>query len=408
MNRNALEGIRVLDLGMITAGAASSQVLADFGADVIKIEARKRFDLFRQWGQVAAGAQGLGINESPPFRAVNRNKRSLALDLKTEEGRDIFLRLVAVSDVVLENFRRGVLERLGIAFDDLKKANDRIVLVSLSSQGPDGPESGYISYGSSLEASGGLMSLTGFTGPVWTGGNVNFPDQTVSIVAPGMVIAGLMQRNSTGRAVHVEVPQREVVTSMLGEVVLEASLTGHVAGLRANRDPDFAPQGAYPTRGDDRWIAIAVASDPDWAVVCEVLALALDPQLSFTQRRAAHDEIDRAIAERTRQSDGRELARLLQSKGVAASEVLQPDEVLDDEQLETVGQRTRVPDDELWHRGFLARLSRTPGQLRRRAPNLGEHTAEILADLLGLDANEIRRLETKDVLFTDQKIGVVS
>jgi crotonobetainyl-CoA:carnitine CoA-transferase CaiB-like acyl-CoA transferase len=391
---------------MITAGAAASQVLADFGADVIKVESPTRFDGFRQWTQVSGGAGAdKDINRSPPFRSVNRNKRAIAIDLKAREGRDLFLRLAAVSDVVLENFRRGVMERLGIGFKDLQAVNHKIVLVSLSSQGPDGPESGYISYGSSLEASGGLMSVTGFSKPVWTGGNMNYPDQTVSVAAPGMVIAGLLQRDQTGEAVHVEVPQREIVTSLLGEVVLRASMTGQVQGLHGNRDPDFVPQGVYPTHGADRWIAITVSSDAEWAALCEVLELELDGPWDFEQRQAEHDWIDKAIAARARTWDGAKLAQQLQDRGIAACPVLRPDEVAQQDQLTAVNGRTRLPDDEYWHRGFLARFSRTPGEQRRRAPRLGEHTTEVLAELLGLTTAEIYELERAHVVFTDGKAG---
>ncbi|WP_109526441.1 CaiB/BaiF CoA transferase family protein [Nocardia aurea] len=392
----ALSGLRVLDLGIITAGAATSQVLADFGADVIKVESTTYVDPFRNWAQIAGGKTS-GTSVSPPFASANRGKRSVAIDLKTEAGKQIFLDLVTKSDVVVENFRRGVLERLGIGFEALQTANPRIVLLSLSSQGSAGPEAKYASFGSTLEALGGVMAMTGYgdgTPPVWTGNNVNYPDQLVSVSSPGLVLAALRARNATGRAVHVDAPQREAVTAGVGDTLVEYSMTGAVAAPRGNRHDRFAPQGVYPASGADDWIAISVQDDLQWKSLCLVLGLPSDSDGlgNVDERHRRHDEIDEDITAATRAHSAQYLAEELQHYGVPASAVLRPREVLDHPQLRALGFPVVVPDDEIVQRGFVARLHSMPGVVSRRAPRLGEHTREVLSELLGLDDERLSEL----------------
>ncbi|MEV6657245.1 CaiB/BaiF CoA transferase family protein [Nocardia fluminea] len=405
----ALEGVRVLDLGIITAGAATSQVFADFGADVIKVESTTYTDPFRNWSQIsAAGSQDL--NQSPPFWSVNRNKRGVAIDLKTPQGRDLFLALAAEADIVVENFRRGVLERLGIGFDTLKTINPTIILLSLSSQGTSGPDKNYISFGSPLEALGGGMAITGYAAgdPTWTSNNVNFPDQLVSILAPGMALAAIHDRARTREAVHIDLAQREAVTSVVGETLLQASSSGEIAEPKGNRHDWFAPQGVYPAAGEDQWVAISVRSDEQWSSVVEILELAPDlTAIPAASRRERHDDLDLVLAERTASFDKRVLATALQKAGVAAAAVLTSAEVLDHEQLTALGFAQEAPGDPIIQRGFVVRMSETPAAVVRRAPRLGEHTAEVLQQVLHRSDDELAGLETSGVVFTDgpQSVG---
>ncbi|MFC8435136.1 CaiB/BaiF CoA transferase family protein [Streptomyces sp. NPDC057253] len=412
MNALALDHIRVADLGIITAGAATTQALADFGADVIKVESTTYADPFRQWTQVAAKGNGpADLNSSPPFQTVNRNKRGVGIDLKNSRGREAFLRLVSVSDVVVENFRRGVMERLGLGFEELRAVKPDIVLVSLTSQGLTGPESGYISFGSTLDALGGLMSVTGYDAdtPRWSGTNVNYPDQLVSFLAPGVILAALRQRDLTGEAIHVDFSQRESVTALIGESVLDYTDTGEIARPHGNRDAVAAPQGVYPCQGEEQWIALSVAGDEQWAALCRVLdlpALATDEQLATASgRRAAHDLLDKQIAAATVGHDKRELAARLQEAGVAASPVLDAGEVLDSPQLAALGfLQDAAPGGFPAHRqrGFVAELGDTPGTVRQPAPRLGEHTRDVLSALLGYSDEEIADLaEAGAITFDD-------
>jgi crotonobetainyl-CoA:carnitine CoA-transferase CaiB-like acyl-CoA transferase len=399
----ALTGLRVLDLGIITAGAATSQVLADFGADVIKVESTTYLDPFRDWSQIAGGGS-TDLNSSPPFASTNRGKRGVSINLKSDAGRATFLALVAVSDVVVENFRRGVLERLGIGFDRLREANPRIILASLSSQGSEGPEARYASFGSTLEAIGGAMALTGYgqhSPPVWTGNNVNYPDQLVSVSTPGLILAAVRARNETGTAVHVDAPQREAVTASIGDEVIAYSLTGLASPPRGSRHERFAPQGVYPAV-DGEWIAISVQDDDQWKALNTVLDIGpMADAATAKDRRRRHDEIDAAIASATSVRHGQELAEALQRIGVPASPVWRPREVLQHPQLSALGFAVIVPDDAIVQRGFVARLDATPGSVRMRAPRLGEHTREVLGELLEMSDERLDALRASGAISWD-------
>ncbi|KRA44832.1 CaiB/BaiF CoA transferase family protein [Devosia sp. Root635] len=256
MTLKALKGIRVLDLGIVTAGAATSGVLADLGAEVIKIEGPTYIDPFRDW-------QGMGEGDwweqSPPYRATNRNKKSTCLDLKSSRGRELFLQLVAMSDVVVENFRVGVLDKLGIGFETLRQANPHIVLASLSSQGATGPSAGNVSFGSTLEASSGLAHLMHYPGgkPQITGRALNYPDQIVSMFAAGAVMAALVERQRTGQGVHIDLAQRELSSFFVGEAFIAA-----LEGTLPEDYPDGPPAALQALlRGQDgQWVAVTISA----------------------------------------------------------------------------------------------------------------------------------------------------
>lgn len=406
-----LTGLTVLDLGIITAGAATSQVFADFGAEVIKVESLNYFDPFRRWTQVSgAEVEGTGqpddFNASPPFASVNRGKQGIAIDLKTDAGRQIFLDLVPRADIVVENFRRGVLERLGIGFDVLKTVNPRIILLSLSSQGLSGPEAGYISFGSPLEALGGTMAITGYgpdQGPVWSGNNVNYPDQLVSYLAPGFALAALRARDTTGQGIHVDAAQREAVTSVVGETILEHSVTGAIPKPMGNRHSQFAPQGVYACTGNDEWVAISIQSDHQWKLLTAIPGLEMlrdDPALDDAAgRHAAHDHIDEVLTRFTRSGDRHVLAEQLQTRGIPATAVQRPSEVLRHPQLQALGFHTTIDSEDIVQRGFLARLLPDGGRVSRRAPRLGEHTAAVLRDRLGYDNSRIEELHSSQAIY---------
>ncbi|PZU06487.1 CaiB/BaiF CoA-transferase family protein [Sphingomonas sp.] len=247
-----LAGRRVLDLGIITAGAGASAVLADMGADVIKIESSQYRDPFRRWP-----GHALEDGDSPFFRSTNRAKRSLGLNLKAPGAAAVFLRLVANSDVVVENFRRGVLERLGIGFAKLAVANPRIVLASISSQGETGPVADHVSFGSTLEAMGGLSWATGYVDgpPIITGRELNYPDQIATVFGAGMVAAALC--GGVDEAVHLDLSQRELTTYLSGDLFGGAIDAPARIG---NADPLYVLQ-ATAVADDGKWIAVSVRHD---------------------------------------------------------------------------------------------------------------------------------------------------
>ncbi|MBJ3777074.1 CaiB/BaiF CoA transferase family protein [Acuticoccus mangrovi] len=247
-----LKGVTVLDLGIITAGAATSALLADLGADVIKIESPTYKDPFRIW--VSSSPQDRD-KLSPHFGATNRGKKALAVNLKEPEGRDCFLRLVARADVVVENFRRGVLDKLGIGFEALKAANPRVVLASISSQGETGPDAMHVSYGSTLECVAGMAWLLGYDDgrPTVSGVDLNYPDQVAAIFAAGMIVSAVHAVENGAEAVHLDLSQRELTSFMIGD----SFANPEAVPARGNADPRFALQDCLKA-ADGRWVALSV------------------------------------------------------------------------------------------------------------------------------------------------------
>ncbi|CAN7240004.1 CoA transferase [Bosea sp. LjRoot90] len=248
-----LEGCRVLDLGIITAGAATAALLADFGAEVIKVESPTYRDPFRAWS-----AQDEPDAMPPLFRATNRNKRAISIDLKRPEGQAIFLRLVRRADVVVENFRRGVMEGLGLSFARLREANSDIILASISSQGETGPDAGHVSYGSTLEALSGLAWVTGYEGgkPEVSGRDVNYPDQIVALFAAGAIATALRSvRNGEGGS-HLDLSQRDLAAFMIGDRFAAAS-QGEAVTRQGNAQHQCPLQDCF-LAADGIWVALSV------------------------------------------------------------------------------------------------------------------------------------------------------
>lgn len=247
-----LEGIRVLDLGIITAGAATSAMLCDLGAEVLKVESPTYKDPFRVWVALSPADKD---KLSPHFGATNRGKKALALNIKDDEGRRHFLALVAEADVVVENFSRGVLAKLGIGFEVLKAANPNIVLASISSQGETGPTADHVSYGSTLECVAGLAWHLGYDGggPMVSGVDINYPDQVVAIFSAGMIVSALSAVRDGAGAVHLDLSQRELTSYLIGEVFAEPELPPQ----RGNADAAYLIQDCFRA-ADGRWVAISV------------------------------------------------------------------------------------------------------------------------------------------------------
>ena len=258
--RKALSDIRVLDFGLLTAGANTSAMLADLGADVLKIELGAYLDPFRVVGKM--DDRDGWWNRSPQFRFTNRNKRGLALNLKSPEGQRVVRELAKHCDVVVENFRRGVLDRAGLGYKDLIAVNPRLVFAAISSQGDTGPERMNVSFGSTLDATSGIAALTGYEGeePRISGMDVNYPDQIVSLFASGMVITAVMEARRTGKGCFLDFSQREVASFTIGEEILAAAADpARRLGPSGNEQEGVAQQDTYRCR-DGRWIAVTLAA----------------------------------------------------------------------------------------------------------------------------------------------------
>jgi benzylsuccinate CoA-transferase BbsF subunit len=361
-----LAGVRVLDFGLLTAGANTSAMLADLGADILKIESGAYLDPFRVVGKMDDD-EGWW-NRSPQFRFTNRNKRGLALNLKNPEGQRVIRELAAHCDVVVENFRRGVLDRAGLGYQALKAINPRIVFAAISSQGDTGPERMNVSFGSTLDATSGIASLTGYEGeePRISGMDVNYPDQIVSLFATGIVITAVMEARRSGKGAFLDFSQREVASFTLGEEILAASADpAHRLAPRGNAEGD-----AYRCR-DGRWIA------------------------------ATHD--GPALDCSTQDSDAAVAALL--ARGIAAAPCNDGSDLLRDSRLAGV---TLVCDEQGGLvKGLPYRLDGEGITIERAAPDLGQHTDAVLRELLGYGDAELLALKKSGVTSTTPTVGDV-
>jgi crotonobetainyl-CoA:carnitine CoA-transferase CaiB-like acyl-CoA transferase len=349
-----LAGCRVLDLGIITAGAATSALLADLGAEVIKIESPAYRDPFRLW---TAGEEGEDTELPLFFRMTNRNKLSLSLNLKEVEGRNVFLKLVAESDVVVENFSRGVLARLGIDFASLEAVNPRIILASISSQGETGPDRSYVSFGSTLEAMAGLASITGYPHgqPIVTGNAVNYPDQVVALFAAG-AIAAAWQRSALERTgIHLDLSQRELTTYLCGDSSIRQD------GLQGNASSFYALQDCFLAE-DDAWIAISLTAEAavEFGMLVQVRSLDAEALAAALSRWVRERNSVAAVAE-------------LRGVGVIAEVVRN---ALD--ALESVGQALQGMPDGDYVKGFPFRIEDIPLEIATPARRLGADSLDVL------------------------------
>lgn len=371
--KGPLSGVRVLDFGLLTAGANTSAMLADLGADVLKVESGAYLDPFRVVGKM--DNDDGWWNRSPQFRFTNRNKRGLAINLKSPTGQRVIRELAQLCDVVVENFRRGVLDRAGLGYKDLSAVNPRLVFAAISSQGDTGPERMNVSFGSTLDATSGIASLTGYEGeePRISGMDVNYPDQIVSLFATGMVITAVMEARRTGKGCFLDFSQREVASFTIGEEILAASADpAYRPGRSGNKQHGVVQQDTYRCR-DGRWVAVTLAApDPSIEAWC-----------------AAHD--------------GAAAVTELLAKGIAAAPCNDGADLLRDTALAGV---TLVRGDGLV-KGLPYRLDGQGARVERTAPDLGQHTAEVLREVLGYTEAQLQALEAEGVTATTPTVGNV-
>ena len=393
----------MLDFCWVGAGALVTKLLAEHGADVIKVESQARPDNLRVAPPFRPGADGL--EASGYFASRNNDKRSLALNMREPKGREIARELARKCDLVTSNFRPGVMERWGLDYPTLRSDNPSLLYLSMPMNGSSGPDSSAIGFGSTIAAQAGLVYLSGRPDRAPVGTGTHYPDHVPS---PGhalvAVLAALLQRSKTGAGRMIEISQLESTVNTIGPAVVAAS-AGQSPARLGNRVPGHHPSGVFPCAGDDRWIALAVRTDGEWQSVATALSpeLAHDPRFLTTEgRAAAEDEVERRIAELTRERDRDELAADLQARGVPASAVQSSEDILRDEHL-----RAREFWRELHHpvlgtitmpaAPFQSRSGRTGPE--RAAPLLGEHSREIMTSLLGLSDAEVDTLVEEKVLW---------
>ena len=404
----ALHGLRVLDLSQVAAGPYATMFFGYMGAEVIKLESRSRMDINR--GRARPGLNDPrvypgGVQGERPYDRTahhvhrNINKLSVTLDLAEPKGKELFLGLIKVCDVLVENYRSSVMDRLGLGYDAVSRANPQLIYLKISSQGATGPEANYGSLGSTLEQTAGLASVTGYEDGLPLMTNEVYPDPVVGILSFGALMAALRRRRQTGRGCLVDLSQREVTSMLLGESVLDFSVTGHIAATMGNKHRDIAPQGVYSCLGEDMWVAVSAGTDDEWLGLCRAMGrheLAGDPRFKDTgSRQANHDALDEIISSWTRGLDHYQAMHLLQAEGVPAGAVLKGSETIIDPHIEARGFWDVVDHPEA---GIYKQtttpwiLSKSPRQPTVPAAGLGEHNYQVLGGLLGLSISEIDTL----------------
>ncbi|MFF4625144.1 CaiB/BaiF CoA-transferase family protein [Nonomuraea jabiensis] len=400
--RRALDGIRVLDLTWVLAGPYATKTLAEHGADVIKIESRHRQDPTRFAPSMRLRPDA-GFDDSGYFINFNRNKRSVALNLRTEPGREVLRRLVARCDIVVENFSPGVLARWSLTYDRMAEINPGVILVSMAGVGQSGPWRDAVTFADTLAAMSGLTSETADPGEPPQGLTFGLGD----MVAANAAVLAALDLVAAGRGGHVDLSQLEAMASSMGPAVLQTRLPEDAAAdprtaAQPNRHPRMVPHGVYPTRGEDRWIALAVRDDEQWRRLAGRAGLDELASAGLRDRRSHEDRIDAALAAWCARQDGTELAADLQSLGIAAAVVATGRDLV--ERDPHLAERGFYPVLEhpiagpVRHEGVVVRMPETPGALVTAAPLLGEHTDAVLKDLLGMEEAELSRLREAGVL----------
>ena len=403
MNVHApLDGIRVADFCWVLAGPFGTRVLANFGAEVVKIESNAHRGTQRR-GKRPDGEPGPNVD--PLFNDANTGKLSVTLNLRTEEGKEIAKKLIAKSDVVTNNFRAGAMKRMGLGYDVLKEINPGIVLLHLPGCGHVGPWANVPTLGNMVMAASGINFVTGFEGRPPSGMGVAYPDFTSPHVMVTTILAALLERDRTGEGQELNLSQLSSAISLVGAEWMQYASNDRPPPRRANRDPNHCPHGVYPTRGDDQWCAIALRDDAEWASLCGAMGRPeLAGETRFTDlaaRKANEDEIDGILTDWTRGQDKWELAELLQGEGIAAAAVedLQ-DTLLLDPHMQMHYEHIQQPSDPDIDIVIDRDPMRFAGHDRPtpRAPAMGEHNSYVFGELLQMPQAEIERLMEKEVI----------
>ena len=393
----ALAGLRVLDLTRILAGPLCTMMLGDLGADVLKIEPVAGGDDTRGWGPPFAGG------ESAYFLGVNRNKRSLTLDLATEAGREILAGLVARADVLVENFKTGTLETWGVGDAWLADHAPRVVRCSITGYGTSGPRARQPGYDFVLQAESGLMSICGAPDGPPTKYGVAIVDVCTGMLACSAILAALQARPRTGRGQRVEVSLHDAALAMLVNVASSYLVAGQEARRFGNGHPTIVPYTTYPTR--DGQMAVAVGNDAQFARFAEAVGRpewARDARFTRNRDRVVHrDVLDGLVADVLRGDVARAWLDRLRAAGVPCGRINTVAQALDDPHAAARGMVETVENPAagaLRLLGIPFKLAGTPATVRRPPPTLGQHTEEILRDELGLGAARVAELRAQKVI----------
>lgn len=401
MSRLPLEGVRVVELTTGAAGPTVGKVLAEFGAEVIHVETRKRGDAHR-------GPDPVKWNKRPDFVKLHRHKKSFTANMSTEQGREVVKSLIRQSDVLVENYALGVIEQWGLAYDDLKQLKSDIILVRVKGLGCTGPHAADRTWGPNIGNINGTTYL-------W-----NYPDSTVptaearsqhpdfmgGVTAAFGVVLALIHRKKTGQGQWIDSAQAEVGASLLGPRFLEYTVNGREPRPVGNDSLVAAPHGVYRCQGEDNWCVIGIYSQEEWTAFCDAVGhqeWRTDARFATHLSRVRHKtELDAVVEDWTKEHDRYQITEQLQKVGVMAVPVQDVADVFQrDKQYAARGFLVTLDEPEagrITAEGVPVRLSETPGRIQCPAPLMGEHTYQICRELLGLSDERIRVLEEEGAL----------
>ena len=413
--RMPLKNYRVLDLSRIWAGPYCTKLFADMGAEIIKMESLSVYDSHRGPVNPAKGIAAYPDGEPGDepwnrngwFNCLHMSKYGVTLELTKDEGRRVFELLVSISDVVIENFRQGSLERLGYTYEELRKHRPDLIYVSMPAFGNTGPWKGYLGYGIGQEQLSGMAHMTGYRGEGPMKSGINHGDPITGSHAAGVLMAALRHRRRTGKGMYIDVSQQESSVALMGPEVLAYQMTGQEPERRGNRSGWYAPANSYRCAGEDRWVTIAATNQDQWRSLAQAMdadGLADDPRFDTNEaRRENHDDLDRIISEWTIGLEAYDVTRKLQRLGVPAGPVLRGPDLLQDAHYKDRGTFVTVDHPQVGPKqypGIPWKMSATPGVVRWPSPTLGQHNREVYGELLGLNGLEIDQLDQTGVIGT--------
>ena len=405
MASKPLDGLKVLDFCWVAVGPQTTKYLAEYGATVVRVESSKRPETLRRAAPFAGGIQG--VNRSGYFANYNANKYGITLDMRHSRAKDLVLRIASWADLVTENFTPGTMEDWGLGYAQLKEVNPKIVLFSTSMLGRGGPMEKQPGFGPVLSSLAGLTHITGWPDRDPVNPYGAYTDFIGPKFAVTSILAGLDHARRTGEGIHLDMSQLETSLHFTAPLMLDQAVNGRGQARRGNRDHDGAPHGVYPCLGEERWIAIGCFSEREWQELAGVIKrlgegwAQEDRFATFEARKKNEDDLDQLMAGWTSGWDSLELMHTLQAAGVGAGVVNDTRDLFSDAQLKHRGHFVFLEHPEM---GVYAtersemELSLTPGSLERPAPLLGQHTHEVLTQIIGLSEEEYRSLEEDGAL----------
>ncbi|MEC7835954.1 MAG: CoA transferase [Chloroflexota bacterium] len=403
LRKGALEGVRVIDFSWIVAGPQCTRILGDFGADVIKVENDANMDYIRASRPVGGSSSP---NRSPLFTTLNRNKRSLTLNVMHPRGMELLKDLIKKSDVIVENFSSRVLEKWGLGYEEQKKINPKIIYCSMSGFGHSGRDRDFVTWGPTAQAISGLTYMSGLPGEESAGWGFSYMDHTGGFYGTIAIMMALIHRNRTGKGQHLDLSQVESGIGLTGTAILDYTVNNRPFRRNdmppGNRAPErgIAPHNTYPCKGEDRWCVIAVSTENEWECFVEAIgnpSWSREEQFTTMQSRFENqDSLDELVAQWTIDHTPHEVFEILQGAGVPAGAVQTPMERVEkDPQLKHRNFIAEIPHEELGTakvESIPMKMSETPWSLDRPPPLIGEHSAEIYTELLGVTPEELATL----------------